>query len=335
MGIVGKGSLVVAALLLPAQALAQSDATRAAARDLGSEGVEDFQAGNYAAASTKLEKAFNILRAPSLGLWSARALAKTGKLVEASERYLAVTRLDATKGDRAVQKKAQADAVAERDALQPRIPALTLEVTGAGGEVAVTLDGAPIEAALFGVRQPANPGKHVGEARQGSRVVRGEVTLNEGQRLSLTLDFAHATLASGAGAAAPPASAPPSSAAPSAPAPAPRVTPAETSGAPVPVGVWVGAGLAGAGVLAGGISAGLAAKKKSDLSCPNDRCTAAQRDDVSSYNGLRTVSTIGFVTAGVGAAVAGVFWFTRPHGTEQAYVSPYIGLGAAGVAGAF
>ena len=51
-----------------APALAQSDAARAAARDLGAEGVESYQAGNYAAASQQLGRAFEILRVPTLGL---------------------------------------------------------------------------------------------------------------------------------------------------------------------------------------------------------------------------------------------------------------------------
>src|SRR5688572_30759640 len=97
----------------PLAAQPVDDATRAAARDLGMAGVEAYQAGSYPAASEKLDKAYRTLRAPSLGLWSARALAKLGKLIEASERYLEVTRLDVASGDVAVQKQAQIDAAAE------------------------------------------------------------------------------------------------------------------------------------------------------------------------------------------------------------------------------
>src|SRR5262245_61290417 len=117
MGSRTRGVVVCLALLAcPAVASAQSDAARAAARDLGAEGVEDFQAGRFEQASTKLSQAFDILKVPTLGLWSARALVKVGKLVEASERYLSVSRLDASKGEAQVQKQAQADATKERDA---------------------------------------------------------------------------------------------------------------------------------------------------------------------------------------------------------------------------
>jgi hypothetical protein len=335
----------LAALAVPVQARAQSDAARAAARDLGGEGVADYQAGNYGSATKKLERAFDILHVPSLGLWSARALAKSGKLVEASERYLSVSRLDASKGDTAVQKQAQADAATEHDALQPRIPGLTLKVKGAGQDVSVTLDGVPVPAALLGVKQPANPGPHTAEARDATRVVKLDLTLAEGQKLKSTLDFANASALPVA--AAPVAVAPPVAAAPAAPtvaaapspaaAPAPPPAPAsDSSTRSVPVGVWVGVAVAGAGLVTGGITAALASKKKDDLACASSGCRPSQSSDVDSYNQLRTISTVGFIAAGVGVATAGVFWFTRPREAERTgYVSPWLGLGAAGVVGTF
>ena len=321
---------VVLALLLAKPALAQSDATRAAARDLGAEGVDDYQSGNFGPATEKLGRAFEILRVPSLGLWSARALAKTGRLVEASERYLQVTRLDAGSGDRAVQKQAQLDAATEREALQARIPSLTIEVKGGSSQVSVTLDGAPLLPALVGVKQPANPGKHVAEAREGGRVVRREATLAEAQKLTLTLDFAKATAA--------PAAEAPAQTAPSqqgAPPPLPEAPPERAAGTKVPAGVWVGLAIAGAGAITGGVTAGLAAAKKSDLDCPNDRCQPSQQSDVDAHNRFLTISTIGFIAAGVGVATAGVFWFTKPNQPERAGVTPWVGFGSAGVRGAF
>ena len=83
---------------------------RAAARKLGYEGVAAYEAEHYDVASEKLEKAFAVLQAPSLGLWSARALVKQDKLLEAVERYLATSRLSLSGGDLAVQKRAKADA---------------------------------------------------------------------------------------------------------------------------------------------------------------------------------------------------------------------------------
>jgi hypothetical protein len=268
MGKARVGVLVVGLLAaLPSVAAAQTDATRAAARELGAEGVEAFQAGDFATASDKLGRAFKTVKAPSLGLWSARALVKLGRLVEASERYLEVTRLDASTGDTAVQKQAQQDAAREREELKPRIPSLTLEVTGAGPDVSVTLDGATIPSELLGAKQPSDPGKHVVEAKSGGRVLRREVTLNEGQPLALKLDFTEASADTGAPSSTPAAT---SSTAPADGAAKPS--------RPIPAGVWVGVALAGVGAATGGVAALLASSKREDMKCPGDVCPPSERE---------------------------------------------------------
>lgn len=292
--------------------------------------MEAYQAQNYAAASDKLNRAFEILRVPTLGLWSARALAKTGKLVEASERFLLVTRLDVS-GDVSVQNQAKAEAASEREALLPKIPSLTIDVQGASSDAIFTLDGAPLQRALMNVRQPANPGRHMVSVRDGNRVLEREVTLTEGQRLAVSLDMAKAKETN-----EPPPTFEEPTASPAA------TTPGESSAADqaqspgLPVGFWVGVGVAGAGVVTGSVAALLASQKKSDLSCPGDVCAPSDRDNVDSYNRMLTISTVGFVVAGVGAATAGVFLLTRPSASAQArHFSPYVGLGSAGVVGAF
>jgi predicted deacylase len=109
-----------------ASAQAVDDATRGAARTLGYDGVKAYQSGDYPVANEKLDKAYRVLKVPSLGLWSARALVKVGRLVEASERYAEVSRLPTSGGDETVQKQAQVDARAELEALAPRVPSLNM-----------------------------------------------------------------------------------------------------------------------------------------------------------------------------------------------------------------
>ncbi|HEY3668935.1 MAG TPA: hypothetical protein VGL19_23220, partial [Polyangiaceae bacterium] len=150
-----------ALLTQPAHAQEVDDATRAAARKLGSAGLSAFQEHDYATASDKLSKAFHVLQAPSLGLWSARALEKLGKLVEAEERYLKVTRLEIVGGDADVQKKARTEAAADLTALSPRVPSLVVQVAGApASEVSVTVDGNALSPELVGEAWPVDPGPH-------------------------------------------------------------------------------------------------------------------------------------------------------------------------------
>src|SRR5688500_19688537 len=98
---VGAGLALLAALLTAGPLLGQAadESTRTAARALGTAGVEAYQANDFATATDKLEKAYGILRAPSLGLWSGRALVKVGKLVEAADRFLEVTSLQVPTGE--------------------------------------------------------------------------------------------------------------------------------------------------------------------------------------------------------------------------------------------
>jgi hypothetical protein len=93
--------LGLAALALTHTAVAADDedaATRSSARKVAMVGVAALQQGNADVAAEKLEKAFQILRVPSVGLWLARALRKRGQLVEASEHYLEASRLTNFKG---------------------------------------------------------------------------------------------------------------------------------------------------------------------------------------------------------------------------------------------
>src|SRR5690242_3471253 len=92
-------------------------AARATARKLGTEAVKLFEAGDFAAALDKFNTADSLVPAPTLGLYAARCLVKLDRLVEASERYLAVTRMQLERGAPAVMRKAQADAVTEREKL--------------------------------------------------------------------------------------------------------------------------------------------------------------------------------------------------------------------------
>jgi hypothetical protein len=313
--------LLGALALAPARAFAENpdEATRTAARALGNAGVDAYQANDFTTATDKLEKAYALVRAPSLGLWSGRALVKVGKWVEAADRFLEVTSLQVPTGDYAVQKQAQSDAAAELQALRPRIPALVVKVEGAAlADCSFTVDGQPVASTLLAEGRLVNPGSHVVEAHRGGDQARAEISAAEGERKTVVLAF------NASPAVAPVAVTP--VAANSNPASPPK---AETSSASSTqrTWAWIALGVGGAGVIVGGISGLVALGKKSDLDgnphCQNNRCAPSESDAVDSYNSLRTVSSIGlFAGAGV-AAVGAVLLVTAPSGASaQAFVGP-------------
>lgn len=181
---------LLAVTLAATPAFAIDSAGRSAARQLAEEGVAAYQAEDYATAHNRLERAYETLPTAPLALWSARALEKVGRWVEASERYLQATRIPLDpKGDAAVQEKARQDATAERERLKLQIPSLVVEVTGASSEVVVHVGERQLEASLLGADLPVDPGNLQVTATLGSAVVTREVHLEAGEHKTVHLDF--------------------------------------------------------------------------------------------------------------------------------------------------
>jgi hypothetical protein len=302
----GLGLLLLGVALLvapPAFAQDVDDAARAAARKLGYAGIEAYQANEYKNALEKLDKAYRVLQAPSLGLWSARALLANGRLVEASERYLEVTRLSPSGGEKAVQDQAKADARREVESLTPRIPSLIVRLDGAfASDVRVTVDGVTIPAALIGEGRPTNPGKHLVEGTRGTERVQAEVTLGEREEKSVTLRFNPAALLGSGASGTDAAGATPDAGAAAAggdSGPARQGT-GKGKGSAVRTMGWVaiGIGAAGAGV---GVTTGiLAFQKKRDIEVAGD-CKGGCKETgrVQNFNTLRTIAIASSIGAGV------------------------------------
>ena len=337
--------LLAAAIgLAAAGAHAQSSETeRNVARDLGNEGIDLYEKGDNPAALDRLERAYTVLRAHTLGLWLARALDKNGKLVEASERYLEVVRATLPPTAPQIFRDAQADADKENQALQARIPTLAVSVEGADpASVAVAVDGKPIKSAMLGIPLPLNPGERAVEGRLGDQVVTQTVTLQEGAKETTVLQFTAAAPAAPAPTPAAPAAAQP------APQPAvaaqPASAPAEDTGASDgslqrTLG-WVGLGAGGVGLVVGGVTGLMVLSKKKDLDnagCVNNGCPYAVEDERNSYNSLRNVSGISFIAGGVLAGAGAVLVLTAPSVPEAttASIRPFVGIGSAGVEGVF
>lgn len=308
--------------------------TKAAARDLGTEGVEAYLAGDFQTALQKIGRAYDALPVPSLGLWSARAMEQCGLLVEAQERYLETTRLEVTDGmDRAVQTQAREDAARERALLVPRIPKVTVSVQGAPAEgLSVLVDGKSVPPSLVGTPLPTNPGELIVVATSGGRRVERSLTIAEGQSIVVLLSFeAEAPLIAVAQAEPEPEPA----------APYVKPTPAAPSdvrrGSWQPVAGWVGVGVGG-GLLAMGLITGLMAQSQYDsLDCDAAGSCASDTDlgAVNSVNTLRTVSVVGFTSGGIVTA-AGVSLLLIPiFSSSSSSAALQLGAPLSGLVGTF
>ncbi|WP_437998668.1 tetratricopeptide repeat protein [Sorangium sp. So ce185] len=305
----------------PARAADVDPATVNAARALAEEGLELYDRGEYAAALDKLGRAEQLIQAPTIGLYAARCLEQLGRLIEASERYLQVSRtaLEASASD--VFKAAVADAERAYRDLKPRIPKLAVGVRGAPErEVQIAVDGKPMPPALVGVSRPVDPGKHLVEGAWAGRVVRQEVTLAERQEASIALAF-------------------PEVRRPPAPAPA---GPASQGVAQRVLG-WSALGTGAAALVVGGVTLGVTLALRGDLidlgctekvECPD---TPKTRDKLGSYNSTRLVPAPAFIVGGALAAGGAALLLTLPAAAKprDAAVRPWISPWGAGITGVF
>jgi hypothetical protein len=286
---------LASSVLAPAAARADApDAvTRGTARKLGAEGLTLYDKGRYAEALEKFRLANQLVPAPTLGVRVARCLEKLGRLVEASEVYLDVTRQEVERGAPYVHRRAQADALAEREKLLPRIPSLEVELTGPTQGAVVRVDEDEMPAAMIGQRRPIDPGAHVVVVARGDRTISRDVTIAEREAARVSIEL-------------PPL--------PPAPARASR------GGGTQRVLGWVSIGVGAAGVVAGAATgiAGIAQESSLLERCGDARaCPASEADAVSTYDTTRVVSTVGFVVGAVGLAVGVPLLLTAPSGDTR------------------
>jgi hypothetical protein len=109
------------------------------------------------------------------------------------------------------------------------------------------------------------------------------------------------------------------------------------------VPVYVAFGVAGAGLIVGGITGALAFSKAAD--CPNKVCET--QSDLDSAKSMATISTVGFGVGIAGVAVGTILLLTGKNSSETASprakhqpapklaVHPWFGVSSVGVTGSF
>lgn len=179
----------ISLILAPNSAFAQTDLERAAAREAADAGRAQFEAGRYAEAIDSFSRAQQLVDAPPHLLFLARAQVKLGKLVEAHENYLKIMRETLPAKSPKAFVDAQSAAERELEALEARIPSVTIAVQGAPATaVSVLMDGATLSSAMIGMPLPVDPGQHVFEARGPSaQSAPVTITVSEGGKETVML----------------------------------------------------------------------------------------------------------------------------------------------------
>jgi len=330
-------------------------ADRETARSLMQEARELREKGHTGDALKRFKAADDIMHVPTTGLELARTQAAMGLLLEARDTIANIRKLPSSPSDPEPFKDARAKAEELDTSLEAKIPALTIVVQGAadGETPTIVVDGAQLPAAVTGLPRRVNAGRHLIVVRTPTAHGEQTVEVKEGEQKEVQVKVSKA------------ADQPPTQTEPSTPPPAEHPEPSgPTSHSPTVV-TFVGIGVGGAGLITGSITGLLSMSKTSSLKteCLQKRCTTTTAlNDYHSAGTLATISDIGFIAAGVGAAVAVATLIighdasggattpeTHPSGDapatgepesspapqSQLRVIPWVGLGSAGIAGVF
>lgn len=307
-------------------------AEKETARSLMKEGRARREKGDHKGALASFQAADSIMKLPTTGLEVARSQTDLGMFVEARDTFLRVNRSEPQPGEPAAFKDARKEAADLASKLETRIPSLKLTISGVpnGQTARVTVDGAEISSGVLVGPLKLNPGSHhIAINAVGATKKELDVELVEG-------DTKEETIALEAAAVAPPPEQP--------------ELPPEKPLEPPPRGtsalVYVGFGLAGAGIIAGSVT-GLLAMSKTNAAkeqCDGTRCPPSTRDDLSSARTMATVSTASFAAAAIGLGV-GIYGIVSSKGADEPppkaalgpfrTLEPMVGLGTIGLTGSF
>lgn len=288
-----------------ARAAEPTAADRERARTLLLDGRAKLEAGDARSAVKAFQAAHAIMGVPTTGLDLARGLVALGRLIEARNVALDVTRLPEARPEPGAFTRARIEAAKLAEALAARIPALVIEVNGPPeGEVTVTVDGAAVPSQALGLSWKVDPGAHVVEASApGFRRERRTVRVEEGTTVPVKL----------------------------------ALSAADATGGGIRPWAWLSGG---AGLVALGFSVGFAvdyANVRSTVAkeCPQNLCARyddAAADDLEARWNRDIGLAIGLGAvglAGIGAAVYGIVT-AAPSTPSDAALTPWFAPGVAG-----
>jgi hypothetical protein len=255
------------------------------------QGVDAAGAGRWAEARDRFQAALAMRASPRVLFSLAQCEEQLGLVATAQADYAR-----ALEWARDTTRDAEVMAAADRAAraLEPRVPRVRIQVTGAAaGDVEAALDDRPV---ATGAWLPVDPGAHRLVVRAaGARAVTTSAALGEGQQLELPVRLE--------------------------PEPTPEAPPPAAATAR-PQGPWpaVGAATAVTGAVAIGLGVyfGVEARSKNDESysagCAGDACSAEGARTRRDALAAASASTALFVAGGVLAAGGLALWWTTRSG---------------------
>lgn len=292
-----------------------TDEDKAKARALMDQGVEARGRGDHASELRAFQEADAIMHVPTTTIEVGKALTATGQWTEALEAFQRAVDSPVVPGEFPAQKEARKTAAELGRVLERNLPQVTVRLEGLlapPAEPRIEIDQRPVLARDLAKPVRLDPGPHLFRATLADgRSAEVTTTLAAGEARSVAL-----VVQDSQGSEPPP----------------PR--PDETTWKIV---TYSGIGLvvvgAGIGTVAGIVSLGQTSDAKAQ--CDGTRCPPSAAGDIDSARTMATVSTIGFVGAGVGVVAAAVGYFVlRPKGRPAA-VLPSFRVGGAGIEGSF
>lgn len=335
------GAALVGSITFSRGAFAQTDEQRSGARAAATQGAQAFSEKRWADAVDLFTRAESLVHSPVHLLYMARAYEKMGSLVKARESYIKITNEELPAGAAQPIKAAHADAEKELEAIEPRVPYVSVVVQGVGPKpVTVTMDGVQVPAALIGVPRPIDPGEHRFEAvSEGMDSAVNSIAVREGRSETVVLTLHPSAGGAPAGAAAVPAAGAAVTPAGSTPPP-----PQEDSGHGITPWTWVafGVGAVGLGVGTGFALSSSSKEDEANKICPPEGCSADKANQAADLDDqartAKTIAITGFIVGGVGVATGAtllIMGLTQKKPATAAMVTPWVGLGSVGVNGRF
>jgi hypothetical protein len=312
--------LTVSLVITPAASVwaAPTKQDVAAAQEAMKEGAAAEKKSDWSAARDAYQSAVDKNETPDARLHLARAESHLGHLTEATDQYNVILE---TKTAPAPIKAA---AKKELAAIKDRIPKITVKVP-AGFSGTVRIDKVELTSANFGQPVEINPGtRNVIVESEGFQPFKK--TLIIADRANEVVDVTLVPVKKEAAGD--------------------EVKVDTNDGSTRRTLGYVALGLGGAGLITG-IAAGAASmstRNQLKSSCNNNVCAESERDSYDRGKMQATISTVGWIVAGVGVGAGLVLILTAPSKKkeaapkaeeEKAAVVPYIGPGSLGLYGRF